>query len=219
MSYLEAENLRLKLHNQNILTCDDCKQRYGSKTEMTNHLRAKHLQEKYKCDECDEYFEDFSNMKLHIQKNHFKIVFKCTECEQSFESTKNMKTHISNKHKKKRYMVEILKKESKMKAQVMEQKIHLYQSLYKLKQKEERQKQKCLCRGLFCRIKHSRYRWTPSYSEIILNELRTTSSQEMIQFNCDECTFELCDEDALEQHKQANHVQIRGINVMSVMLS
>ena len=70
VSNLEAENQSLKLQVQNILTCDDCKQRYDSKTEMTNHFRAKHLEKKYKCDECYEYFEDFSNMGLHRQKNH-----------------------------------------------------------------------------------------------------------------------------------------------------
>ena len=126
VSVLEAENKSLKLHIQNILTCEECEQRFDSKTEMTNHLKSKHQEKECKCDECDEYFKDISNMKIHIQKNHVKILFKCTECEQSFRSSNNLKTHVSYKHKRKGYMQEILKKENHMKAQVMEQKINLH---------------------------------------------------------------------------------------------
>ena len=80
---LEAEHQSLKLQIQNVLTCEECEDRFDSKTEMKNHLRSKHPETNYKCDECDKCFEDFPNMKLHIQTNYLKIMFKCTECELS----------------------------------------------------------------------------------------------------------------------------------------
>ena len=106
-------------------------------------------------------------------------------------------------------MERILNKENEIKAQLLEQKAILYESLYILKEKEEMKKHKCFCRGLFCRIMNSRYRWSPSQSDTLLNKIKTLNSQTInklkIQFECCECKVEFGDEGVLKNHKLSNH--------------
>ena len=90
----------------------------------------------------------------------------------------------------------------------MKQKVTLYDSLYKLKQKDSL-KQKCFCRGGYCRIVHSRFRWIASKSDILLNKLQSMISQESnkskFKYNCEQCDFKCNYEDSLKEHTSSNH--------------
>ena len=99
-----------------------------------------------------------------------------------------------NKGHRKGYIEQILKKEKRLKAQVLKQKIYSYDSLYQLKHKEGRQRQKCFCKGGNCSISHSRYRWTVSRSDTLLKKLKLMDSNESNEskrkFKCDKCEIE-----------------------------
>ena len=203
VSHLEKEMQRLKTRVQSLLKCEECEESFKLKNELKNHTQSKHLVQEYKCAVCDQLFVDITDMKMHFKESHCKILFKCNECENNFESSENLKLHISSEHKRNEYTEKMRKKEKAIEAQVLKQKVTLYDSLYKLKQKDSL-KQKCFCRGGYCRIVHSRFRWIASKSDILLNKLQSMISQEpnksKLKYNCEKCDFKCNYEDSLKKH-------------------
>ena len=206
VSHFEAEIQSLRSQIQNLLKCEECEQEFHNKTDIKTHIKTKHEVQKYKCDECGECFENFANLKEHIQANHCDPLFKCFKCEEEFHAHDNLKTHISNKHQSKGLVEQTLKKENYLKEQILKQKINLYDSLYQLKQKEEQQRQKCFCKGPFCRIAHSRYRWTNPMSDMLLNKFKLMDSNESkSKLECEKCELEVRNEDMLKIHTELHH--------------
>ena len=206
VSNFEAETKSLRSQIRNLLTCEECGQSFDVKMDMKTHIRLKHAVHEYKCDDCGKCFENFANMKTHIQANHCEISFKCNECEETFYAHDNLKAHISNEHKRKGYIEQILKKENYIKTQVFKQKIRLSDSLYQLKQKEEKQRKKCYCKGVFCTIAHSRYRWIVSQTDILFNKYKLMNSELKRKVGCEKCELEFNCEDILKRHKESHHV-------------
>ena len=103
----------------------------------------------------------------------------------------------------------ITNREEGMREKLSEQKLNLYDSLYRLKLKEERRKVNCSCRGQLCRINHARYRWITSKSDIFLKELQTMNfigtNRLIIRYKCDECGVKFNDKEDSKKHFKTNH--------------
>ena len=68
---------------------------------------------------------------------------------------------------------------------------------------ELRQLRKCGCKGHFCRIDHSRFRWTARKSYAIFNTIISTSSN----FPCEKCDKIFDSENNVKSHINNEHVQ------------
>ena len=193
---LEKENSQLKMENR-VMVSEDTKSEINNLKDMINNIEKDadvdindlktenlnlqlQIKDLLKCGDCDLSFDDKTLLKKHILSSHLQkktVDFKCNECDLNLDTRGNLKAHIAKEHTVKRCIQDILRKEESILVQISEQKIKLYDSLYILKQKEERQKLYCSCRGRFCRIAHSKYRWIPSQSDILLIKLKSTNQQ------------------------------------------
>ena len=138
-------------------TCDDCAVKFEDKNELKNHILVRHGVEHLKCDNCRKGFQEIDRLKEHNITSHLlhtTTEIKCNECEHESTEQDALKMHLSIEHARKSNMFEILRKEKEVQERLSHQKINLYHSIYKLKQKEIKQVQKCFCKGGFCRIEH-----------------------------------------------------------------
>ena len=93
--------------------------------------------------------------------------------------------------------------------QIGNQKSKIYDSLYKLKQREVNQSGSCLCKGN-CSINHQKYRWTPHISDMLINKLKKSISPDdirydFVNFKCDNCDVEFPRKELLGKHNKFEH--------------
>ena len=208
INHYKTEHKILQNEVINLKTCDDCDVKFEEKAQLKTHILVNHSVERMKCDKCGEGFKEKDILQHHNGSKHLieeASPFKCNECEYEIIAKDDLKTHISTEHTRKINMLEILKKERQIQEQVSQQKINLYESLYKLKQKEERKKFTCSCRGQHCRINHFKYRWTASKSDDLVNRLKTTTSSDYNVINCNKCDQRFVKEEDLKLHITTNH--------------
>ena len=194
-----------------LQTCDDCALKFEDKTEFKNHILVGHYVENLKCNNCRKGFQEKVRMKEHNMSSHLlqtTTQIKCNECAHESREEDALKTHISIEHARKSNMLEILRKEKEVLERLSQQKINLYDSLYKLKQKEIKQVQKCFCKGGFCRIAHFRYRWINSQSDTFFNKLKLMNSNSLNEkkrnIKCENCDLEFNNEDDLKKHIESH---------------
>ena len=163
---LKDSNKNLKLQVENLLQCNDCENIFRDKAQIYNHIKSEHSVRNvldFKCDNCDNEFAGQSYLRDHLGKEHPMTRVKEIKCKGSDRKLQLMsemekqkrKGHINSSRE------DILKKENEILKKITTQKINIVNSIHKLKQKEEKQKENCSCRG-FCRILHSRFRWKTS---------------------------------------------------------
>ena len=88
--------------------------------------------------------------------------FRCNYCEKEFDSKIHFNEHVNIDH-----VQEMKTKLLEVEKNVSEQSKQVIQSLFKLKQKELKEKKKpSYCKGV-CRIHHSRFNWNKSKSDLI----------------------------------------------------
>ena len=208
VNHYKTEHEIIQNEVNNLKTCDDCDVKFEEKAQMKTHILMNHSVEPMKCDKCGIGCKEKDCLQHHNAANHLlkeATPFKCNDCEYEFIANDDLKMHISTEHPRKSKMLEILKKEREIKEHASQQKINLYESLYKLKQKEEKEKLTCYCRGKHCRINHFRYRWTASTSDSLLIRLKTSTSSDCKELNCTKCDQRFYKEDDLKIHIAANH--------------
>ena len=207
---LSAENINLKVQIGNLLRCDECEERFNNKTELKHHTQSKHSVHEFKCAMCDKCFADSTNMKMHMEKDHidekhqvtrFKGM-KCNSGNKMFQLKSVMeqpkiKGHITLSKE------DLLKRHTELLKKVTLQKVSIVNSLFKLKQIEDKQKQICSCRG-FCRILHSRFRWKPSQSDNLFEKFEAINKS-FLRVQCKICDIQFTDEEILKNHVKTNH--------------
>jgi hypothetical protein len=95
------------------------------------------------------------------------LQFRCNYCEKEFNSELHLKEHVKIDHVQnmKTKLLEVEK-------HVSEQSKKVFQSLFKLKQKELKEKKKpCHCKGV-CRIHHSIFNWNKSKNDLIFTNAK-----------------------------------------------
>ena len=178
---LTAANNDLKLLMENFRNCDECTEQFDTKTLMKTHILSNHLERKAVCDYCSNHSNEKSDMKEHKVSEH----------------SKETQTDLLNKKYEELYST------------IANQKDKIFKDLYRLKQKEVKQTKNCQCRGRFCKINHSRYRWTSSMADILFNKFKSANSNKICRttgnIECEKCDVEFCDEDVMKTHIQKNH--------------
>ena len=94
---------------------------------------------------------------------------KCNSSDGKFQLKNDMEKHNMEGHINSS-KEDILKRQAELLKKLTLQKINIVNSLYKLKQIENKKKESCSCKG-FCRILHSRFRWKPSHSDDLFGKI------------------------------------------------
>ena len=79
--------------------CDQCDKSYTTKLAMESHYNAMHEQtQEFFCDHCD--FKTFrkSDLSFHVKTKHIKDYFKCKVCDFASNSPKIVKSHMKKVH-------------------------------------------------------------------------------------------------------------------------
>ena len=147
--------------------------------------------------------------------------FKCNVCDEYFSTSGDLKSHVNEHHNKSQKEV-LIKKHNELVSRITNQKIKIYNDIYKVKQKEIKQKSSCNCRGNVCIINHSRFRWLASKSDVnfsrlsalILtkNSIKASESEKLCeQIDCLKCYPELGIEDSVKTHIKKRHQSRSGL--------
>ena len=200
---LQAENDELKLKIPNILRCGECDIQFKDKASLQTHISSNHFKRVCICNTFGNNFETDSNMKTHILTDHGKKIFKCGVCERNCRTEDDLKVHMKKEHSNRTEKQNLMIRHEELILSLKRQKIKIFEDLYKLKALEVKQLRKCGCKGNFCRIDHSRFRWTASKSDAIFNIMISTSSS----FPCEKCDKIFYSENNLRSHINNEHEQ------------
>ncbi|XP_067640867.1 zinc finger protein 709-like [Eurosta solidaginis] len=92
--------------SDNLITCDDCPQKFGTILELANHLRN----HKFDCVLCTKSFKKLATYKTHLSRIHRRCLsslkdniemntkYDCTKCSSSFVLHKTYRVHLKNEH-------------------------------------------------------------------------------------------------------------------------
>ena len=178
--------------------------------EMYNDLSKENENLKFqirvllRCDQCDLSFVDNSEMSAHIQLKHTRKELECQDCCKRFEKKVDFEVKQIKQHRNINTKSELLKRQNELLKDIGNKKLMLFDSLYKLNQREVKQNGKCGCRGR-CIINHSKYRWTTSTSNILFNQLKTQTLYE-----CPKCDLKFSREEHLNKHFESSHQSKSG---------
>ena len=151
---LKDSNQNLKLQVENLLQCNDFDSIFDDKAKIFKHIKSNHSERN--CSDCNsDNFDD-------------RLGIKCNRSDQKFQlksdlEKQKMKGHIRSSRE------DILRRQTELLKKLTLQKVNIGNSLYKLKQIENKKKVSCSCKG-FCRILHSRFRWKYSQSDVLFGK-------------------------------------------------
>ena len=100
--YITAYQGNLWRHTQSIhkkvhLSCDICDAKFSKPSELTKHLRIRHVT-KLMCHSCSSTFGTESGLLKHVQRTHNEIRnFSCKMCPEQFSDKDSYTGHV-NKH-------------------------------------------------------------------------------------------------------------------------
>lgn len=165
---IKSENMSLK---QQIESMKEEEEKKKNDLRVANESHLVKMKNLLKCDECDDVFKDKAHMTNHILSNHLVREFKCNMCELSFSSEDDVKSHVKKQHSNKKQSNKLHKEYDHLISKLNRQKLKIYDDLLKLKEREEKENKKCNCKGTFCGINHSRFRWMKSKSVFLQKKL------------------------------------------------
>ena len=208
---LKAENMVLK---------EKIKSQKEEDEIVSNSLKAenKNLEIKMKnllkCDDCDIQFDRKSSLKDHILSNHVAKELSCNECVKNFKVKQPLLDHVIKEQSSKSKRFDLQKRLHDLTNRITDQRINLHKDLFKLKQKDLMEKGKCNCQGKFCKINHSRFRWTMSKADGFFSRL-ILISPEYLNNNASGSNFHQCDKceiicknmEGMKTHNEINHSQ------------
>ena len=88
----------MRIHNNELNTCQYCSYRYVAETNYRNHLNNHFRIKEYKCDTCGEMFKSRKTLIDH-SSIHEGIIYCCLICGTYEAGNKTvLKTHLRRKH-------------------------------------------------------------------------------------------------------------------------
>ena len=91
--------------------------------------------------------KNHTNIDEHKKISTNSKLFKCKMCDNVFEEEKKMKIHMTKYHIKGKLKKDLHKKQDELISKIKHQRFKLHKDIYKLKQKETKQKGTCSCRA------------------------------------------------------------------------
>ena len=186
----------------------------GAELSLSGYLN---VTKPFKCKQCEMLFHTRSDLKCHIRNDHEEQnwKFKCNKCEKEFETRRVLRNHTKSSHEKVNVIEDWKMKVNRLGSKLSEQKCNLVEDLFRLREKESREKQICRCRGI-CKINHFKQNWSKSESAEMFYKFK--DSFQANQDNCQigtvkkiACTY--CEQNFLKlgdlgRHMKANHTGI-----------
>ena len=130
------------------------------------------------------------------------VSLECDSCDEEHKDERTVKNHIARAHGsiEGKEIIHWKLKEMDFEKGIHERKLKLVLALYKLKEKEDLERNTCNCRG-YCRILHNKRNWKKSVSK----ELFSMFSPMMTSHSCEECgkIFDDCGD--LKKHIESIH--------------
>ena len=188
---LKTENNNLQLKITDLLKCNECDVKFDEKSSMMEHILSNHSRVIFKCGQCDKHFPDRGLLKRHATANHVAENLSCSKCEKNFEMKQTLFEHVIREHSSK-LKNNLQKRLNELTKKITDQRIKLHEDLFTLKHKDMKKKGNCNCKGKFCKINHSRFRWTMSKADdffskliLILPEYQNSEATASLPDQCD----------------------------------
>lgn len=86
---------------------------------------------------------------------------------------------------------------------IKSQRIKIFEDLYRLKEKEVKEKENCFCKG-FCRVLHSRFRWKHFKSDHLFEKFKMIN-ESLSKVKCKICDTQFNNEELFKIHVEASH--------------
>ena len=91
----------------------------------------------------------------------------CDACNKS-ENKVAVEAHVTNVHEETKIISDLKLQEMELDRKISQQKFRLSSDLFKLKEQENKEKEKCNCKG-YCRIFHFKHNYKKSYCQELLS--------------------------------------------------
>ena len=81
--------------------CEECKEAFVTQTELKNHKKRKHSDERnYVCDfeGCGEAFKSEPALYIHKKSHSDEKLHQCRYCKKAYKTNQNLQTHVLRKH-------------------------------------------------------------------------------------------------------------------------
>ena len=162
---------------------------------MLEHMKDENeiLREKFKLEQEKECLQKSGeNLVLSEELGlvgNFSSLFYCESCDESFESQNNFKSHKKEHHKEQSVKNILKKKVNVLESSILKQKFALSSNLLELKEKEEKRKHICQCKG-YCKIRHIFYNWSKPKSDEILTKAKIVLDNQVDVEDVEEGVFE-----------------------------
>jgi len=101
LQFVTAKNFSdhmLQIHNQKPFQCSDCSVAYMHKSNLEDHIRAKHVsgEPDIPCDKCGKMFRTKTSLFVHRREQHIlgdSRKVKCDICNRLYKGLRNLKKH------------------------------------------------------------------------------------------------------------------------------
>ena len=86
--------------NQKTIPCPECGKTFAHSSYLHRHVKRSHLQHRISCTLCKKSFTDKSTFNKHMKSVHLKQRFKCDQCDDYFTQKQSLRRHIDSTHLK-----------------------------------------------------------------------------------------------------------------------
>ena len=161
------------IQNENLLKrtkLEEALQENDILKENLAELDEEHSKLKEQLD-CKNVVEDIKSLsaELEIAEPCMKhLNYACIICDKQFETVKHLKDHKVEEHDREAFLA-WKTKEAAIHKQILDQKLRISSGLLKMKENEEFDAYRCICKG-FCRIFHHKHNWKVSQSRKLANK-------------------------------------------------